>query len=72
MNCLFVFSGWKYYVAEAMQCTEITKVGHGHEINFTCGEGSVFDIDSCACNRWWYVDILNTCRSGTGHWEVYN
>lgn len=54
-------------MAEGSQCGQVTREGHGHELDVTCPENTVFDIDICGCNRWWYVDFQKTCRSGIGH-----
>jgi hypothetical protein len=65
-------AGYTYYVAEGSYCTEVNREGHGTAEPFRCNAELVFDLDTCGCDRWWFVDIYKTCRSGFGQWEASN
>ncbi|XP_067951511.1 putative uncharacterized protein DDB_G0282499 [Watersipora subatra] len=60
--------GYTYYVRPRSYCLTIhrqRKIHKSRPTRLQCNDGEAFDLDICACNRWWFVDVEGDCTGGS-------
>lgn len=62
-SCLCIL-GRKYYVRPGSHCLDSFVELGGKVTQWKCTNGLAFDVDICACNHWYFIDVHKTCLSG--------